>query len=165
MPAKGTLKFRVTPVVLERAEKKAREGLTQEDIAKSLGICEDTLYEYKKKNPEFAEAIARGYSKERDDLVNVIKWRARRKTLNPTAQKASEWVLAVCHGMKMPSMIDARTLNLNAGNGNGSEGGTDAADEQHSDDDLRAEILSSLDRIAAASRAPSVVIDQKPRST
>jgi hypothetical protein len=38
----------------------ARDGLTNEQIAHNLGINPDTLYEYKKKYPEFTEALKRG---------------------------------------------------------------------------------------------------------
>ena len=38
------------------------KGASQCEVSASLGICEDTLYEWKKdeKKPEFAEAIKRG---------------------------------------------------------------------------------------------------------
>ena len=42
------------------AEGYAREGMIDKEIAKKLGICEDTLYEYQKKYSEFSEAIKRG---------------------------------------------------------------------------------------------------------
>lgn len=38
----------------------ARDGLTDEQIAKNLGIHVATLYEYKKKYTEFAEALKKG---------------------------------------------------------------------------------------------------------
>lgn len=37
-----------------------REGLSDEQIAHNLGINHDTLVEYKKKYPEFSDAIKRG---------------------------------------------------------------------------------------------------------
>ena len=38
----------------------ARDGLTNERIADNLGINQDTLYTYKKKYPEFSEALKKG---------------------------------------------------------------------------------------------------------
>ena len=38
----------------------ARDGLTNEQIADNLGINQDTLYTYKKKYPEFSEALKKG---------------------------------------------------------------------------------------------------------
>lgn len=38
----------------------ARDGLINDQIAENLGINPDSLYEYQKKYPEFAEALKRG---------------------------------------------------------------------------------------------------------
>lgn len=38
----------------------AKSGLSNVDIAKNLGINTDTLYEYKKKYPDFADTLKRG---------------------------------------------------------------------------------------------------------
>ena len=38
----------------------ARDGLTNEQIAENLRINPDTLYKYKKKYPEFSEALKKG---------------------------------------------------------------------------------------------------------
>ena len=42
------------------AEGHAREGMIDAEIAKKLGIAKSTFYEYKKKFPDFSEAISRG---------------------------------------------------------------------------------------------------------
>lgn len=44
---------------LETIKKKVREGITEEAIANSLGICEATLNNYKRIYPEFAEALSK----------------------------------------------------------------------------------------------------------
>lgn len=44
---------------LEEINKKVREGITEKAIAQSLGITEQTLNNYKKKYPEFAEALSK----------------------------------------------------------------------------------------------------------
>jgi hypothetical protein len=162
--------------MLEKAGVAASRGLDHDDIARVLGISVTTLYEHKAKNEEFAEAIRRGKAKGHLAIADAVYNKAKAGNMDAARLILSrrygwqEHQKIEVEGMQQGAiggevMIDARTLNLHAGNGNGSKGGTDAADEQHSDDDLRAEILSSLDRIAAASRAPSVVIDQKSRST
>ena len=38
----------------------ARDGLTDEQLARRMGIAVATIYEWKKKYPEFAEAIKKG---------------------------------------------------------------------------------------------------------
>lgn len=38
----------------------ARDGLTDEQIAKNIGISESTLYDWKKKYPDFSKALKRG---------------------------------------------------------------------------------------------------------
>ncbi len=45
---------------LEVIEGWARDGLTDEQIAHNMGISHDTLYKYKKRYPEFAEALKKG---------------------------------------------------------------------------------------------------------
>ena len=44
----------------ERAKKLAEEGVLDKDIAKALGINQDTLYVWQKRHPEFAEALKEG---------------------------------------------------------------------------------------------------------
>lgn len=46
----------------------AREGMLNEEIAKSIGISPSTLYEWKRKNPEIAEALQAG-AQEADAVV------------------------------------------------------------------------------------------------
>lgn len=38
----------------------ARDGLTDEQIAKNLGISKDTFYRYKKEHPDFSDSIKKG---------------------------------------------------------------------------------------------------------
>lgn len=51
------------PPDLDKVEALAARGLTEEQIAHSLGVCYDTLNERKKELSEFAEAIKRGKNK------------------------------------------------------------------------------------------------------
>lgn len=57
---------------LKKVERLASRGLTQEQIASSLGISERTLYERKKESADFAEAIKRGQSNGIAEIANVI---------------------------------------------------------------------------------------------
>lgn len=58
----GTGKYRdwITEEGLLKIEGWARDGLTDEQIAKNIGISTSTLYEWKKKYSEFSEALKRG---------------------------------------------------------------------------------------------------------
>lgn len=38
----------------------ARDGLTDEQIAKNLGISKDTFYQYKSKYPDFSDSLKKG---------------------------------------------------------------------------------------------------------
>ena len=64
---KGLYKEWLEPDNLIRLEGWARNGLTDEQIAHNIGITTTTLYDWKKKYPQFAEAIKRG--KEVVDIV------------------------------------------------------------------------------------------------
>lgn len=57
---KGLYKEWLEPDNLIRLEGWARNGLTDEQIAHNIGITTTTLYEWKKKYPQFAEAVKRG---------------------------------------------------------------------------------------------------------
>lgn len=45
---------------LSRVEKWARQGLIDEQIAHNMGVATSTFYEWKKKYPEFSEALKSG---------------------------------------------------------------------------------------------------------
>jgi transcriptional regulator with XRE-family HTH domain len=49
-----------TPELIEQVEKLAKLGLTDEELADVLDIATSTLYEWKKNEPQFSEAIKRG---------------------------------------------------------------------------------------------------------
>jgi hypothetical protein len=60
----------------KRAEKYARDGLIDIQIAAKLGISHDTYYKYQKEHPEFSEAIKRGKSVIDQDVENALLKRA-----------------------------------------------------------------------------------------
>ena len=47
----------------------SRDGLTEEQICKNLGVCPDTLNEYKKKYPEIVEILKKG----REVLITEVE--------------------------------------------------------------------------------------------
>ena len=58
--AAGKYEEWLTPEKLTLLEAWARDGLTDEQIAKNMGIAESTLYAWKGKYPEFSEALKKG---------------------------------------------------------------------------------------------------------
>lgn len=66
--ANGRYQEWATKEQLKRLEHWARQGLRDIDIAKRIGISKVTFYNWKKKYPEFAEAVKKGKD-EYDDTV------------------------------------------------------------------------------------------------
>jgi hypothetical protein len=77
MPAKGTVKFILTPAILAKAEAASARGLDHDDIARVLGISVATLYDHKAKNEEFAEAIRRGKAKGHLAIADAVYNKAK----------------------------------------------------------------------------------------
>lgn len=50
----------------------AMSGLTDEQIADNLGIAASTIYEYKKKYPEFSEALKKGKDIADAQVINAL---------------------------------------------------------------------------------------------
>lgn len=62
----------VTPETLKQVEKLAAQGLTKEQIARTMGVCYNTLNERQKEYPEFLEAIKSGQSKGLAKITNKL---------------------------------------------------------------------------------------------
>ena len=60
MAAKGKYADWITPEGLLKIEGWARDGLIDEQIAQNIGIRTATMYEWKKRFPQFSEALKRG---------------------------------------------------------------------------------------------------------
>jgi transposase-like protein len=58
--AAGKYEKWLTPEKLTLLEAWARDGLTDEQIAKNMGIAESTLYAWKGKYPEFSDSLKKG---------------------------------------------------------------------------------------------------------
>lgn len=58
--AKGKYEYWLTPDGLLRLEAYARDGLTDEQIAKNIGISRETLYQWKQKYSDISDTLKRG---------------------------------------------------------------------------------------------------------
>lgn len=65
----------------------SRDGLTQQQIADNLGINVDTLIEYKKKYPDFSDALKKGKEVVDIEVENALLKRALGYTITLKEQK------------------------------------------------------------------------------
>lgn len=82
--AKGKYQRWLEPDGLTLLEGWARDGLTDEQIAKNCGCNAGTLYEWKKKYPEISEALKKGKEVVDYEVENALLQSARDG--NTTAQ-------------------------------------------------------------------------------
>ena len=64
--AKGKYEYWLTPEGLLKLEGWARDGLTDEQIAENMGICRDTLNEWRKKYSDISDTLKKG-----KDIVDI----------------------------------------------------------------------------------------------
>lgn len=74
--AKGKYEQWLTPEGLLKIEGWARDGLTDEQIAKNMGINRDTLYTWKKKHPDISDALKKGKEVVDRQVENALLKRA-----------------------------------------------------------------------------------------
>lgn len=74
--AKGKYEYWLTPEGLLKLEGWARDGLTDEQIAKNIGINPATLYDWKKKYDEISETLKRGKEVVDRQVENALLKRA-----------------------------------------------------------------------------------------
>jgi len=128
MPAKGTVRFVLTPTMLEKAEAAAARGLDHDDIARALGISIATLYAHKSKNEEFAEAIRRGKAKGHLAIADAVYNKAKAGNMD-----AARLILSRRYGWQEHQKIEVKEMQ---------QGPRDVRDM--SEAELQAMIISSL---------------------
>lgn len=69
----------------------AREGLTDEQIAKNMGIATSTLYEWKKKEKEFSEALKKGKEVVDFEVENALLKKALGYTITIEEEKLDKY--------------------------------------------------------------------------
>lgn len=74
--AKRKYEYWLTPEGLIKLEGWARDGLTDDQIAKNIGINRDTLYRWKKAYPDFSDALKRGKEVVDRQVENALLKRA-----------------------------------------------------------------------------------------
>ena len=75
--AKGKYHEWITESGLKSIEQWARDGLIEDQIARNIGICSDTLNEWKKRFPAISEAIKKGKAPVDYEVENALLNRAR----------------------------------------------------------------------------------------
>lgn len=74
--AKRKYEYWLTPEGLIKLEGWARDGLTDEQIAKNIGINRDTLYRWKKAHSDISDALKRGKEVIDRQVENALLTRA-----------------------------------------------------------------------------------------
>lgn len=75
--AKGKYQEWLTAEGLAKIERWKRHGLTNEQIAANMGICEATFYKWQEEHKEFSEAIKKGLEVIVCELENALIKRAK----------------------------------------------------------------------------------------
>lgn len=68
----------------------ARDGLTDEQIAKNMGIATSTFYEWKKKEKEFSETLKKGKEVVDFEVENALLKKALGYTITLNKQKVTK---------------------------------------------------------------------------
>ena len=93
MAAKGKYHDWMTPEGLLKVEGWARDGLIDEQIAQNMGIRVTTLYDWKKRFPQFSEALKRGKEVVDRQVENALLKRALGYEYEEVKEKFEEGVL------------------------------------------------------------------------
>lgn len=98
--AKGKYARWLTAEGLGCVEAWARDGLSDEQLAKQMGCSTSTLYEWFKKHPEISEAATRGRSGAREQIENALMKKALGYTadvLEPVKVRRRYWNVTTQH--------------------------------------------------------------------
>lgn len=87
--AKSKYETHVLPKLIE-IEGWARDGLTDEQIAKNLGISKDTFYKYKTAYADFSDSLKRGKEVVDREVENALLKRALGYSYNEVTQELVE---------------------------------------------------------------------------
>lgn len=92
----------------------SRDGLTQKQIADNLGINVDTLIEYKKKYPDFSEALKKGKEVVDIEVENAMLKRALGYTITINEQKVDKngYVYDLKRDVHIPGDVTAQIFWL-----------------------------------------------------
>lgn len=85
--AKGKYEYWLTPEGLLKLEGWARDGLTDEQIAKNMGIARDTLIQWKKKYSDISDTLKRGKEVVDIQVENALLKRALGCTCKETTRE------------------------------------------------------------------------------
>lgn len=91
--AKGKYQEWLTPEGLLKIEGWARDGLIDEQIAQNIGIRAATLYEWKKRFPQFSEALKKGKEIVDRQVENALLKRALGYEYEEIKEKFEDGVL------------------------------------------------------------------------
>jgi hypothetical protein len=69
---RGRPQFKIISKIIDKAHYLASRGLTEKQIATSIGCCQDTLIEKKKQYSELSEAIKKGKMNGIADITNAL---------------------------------------------------------------------------------------------
>lgn len=89
--ASGKYQEWLTKEGLLKIEGWARDGLTDEQIAKNMGITKKTIYEWKKKYGDICDSLKRGKEVVDREVENALLKRALGYTYNEVTQEANEF--------------------------------------------------------------------------
>lgn len=84
---KGKYQEWLTPDGLLLVEGMARDGLSDQQIAKNIGITVQSLYEWERRFPSFLEAIKKGKAPVDVEVENALLKRARGYTTTETIEE------------------------------------------------------------------------------
>ena len=97
-----------------KVEAMAKKGMIDKNMAKSLGISEDTFYEYIKKYPEFSEALKRGKAPIDEEVQSSLLKRALGYSYKETTKSAKTDVEGNIIGKEIKEVVKSVVPDVTA---------------------------------------------------